>query len=286
MSQITIIIPVLNEEENISELIKGIKTVSSGDDEILVIDDGSEDNTAKIVKELNVRVISHPYNMGNGAAVKTGIRIAKGEILVLLDGDSQHNPADIPRLLEHIDKYDMVVGARTDDSSTSFQRKLANKIYNLFASYVSSFKIEDLTSGFRVVKKEVALKFLYLLPNTFSYPTTITLAFLKSGRGIKYIPIKTRLRKGKSKISPFKDGVKFLLIITKIATLFSPFRIFLPVSLFFFALGAGYYGYTYFNFHRFTNMSALLIMTSIIIFMMGLVSEQIAQLRLDRTENI
>lgn len=284
MKFISIIIPVFNEEENISNLIRDIKANFTSNYEILVIDDGSQDNTVKIAQELGVNIISHPYNIGNGAAIKTGIRNAKGEIVVLMDGDGQHNPADIPRLLEHIDKYDMVVGARTPDSHSSFSRRLANQIYNLFACYVTSFKIEDLTSGFRAIKREVALKFLYLLPNTFSYPATITLAFLKAGRSIKYVPIKIFPRKGKSKIQPINDGIRFLLIITKIATVFSPFRVFLPASIFFFLLGFGYYGYTYFTFRRFTNMSALLITTSILIFMLGLISEQIAQIRLDRTE--
>jgi len=287
MKSISIIIPVFNEEGNILGLIKGIRANFIGKDyEIIVIDDGSTDETAKIAKDEGAGVIRHPYNIGNGAAIKTGIRNAKGEIIVLMDGDGQHDPSNIHNLLEYIDQYDMVVGARIKDSASSFSRRFANKIYNIFASYVTHFKIEDLTSGFRVVKREVALKFLYLLPNTFSYPTTLTLAFLKAGRSIKYVPIKTLKRRGKSKIRPIHDGIRFLLIITKVTTLFSPFRIFLPVSGLLLWVGIGYYGYTYLAFHRFTNMSALLITTSILIFMLGLISEQIAQLRLDRTEDI
>ena len=225
MLKVSIILPTYNEEGNIAGIIRSISETKNRDYEIIVVDDGSTDETAKIAKVEGANVISHPYNIGNGAAIKTGIRNAKGDIVVLMDGDGQHNPADIPRLLEHIDKYDMVVGARTGDSHSSFSRRLANQIYNIFASYVTSFKIDDLTSGFRAIKKEVALKFLYLLPNTFSYPTTITLAFLKAGKSIKYVPIKTLERKGKSKIQPVNDGIRFLLIITKIATIFSPFRI-------------------------------------------------------------
>lgn len=282
-SRISIILPAFNEEINISNSIERIKQLYP-DSEILVIDDGSTDNTAQNAKDAGAKVWSHPYNIGNGAAVKSGIRRATGDWLIMMDADGQHDPADIARLLEKKDEYDMVVGARTRDSQTSKHRDIANWTFNKLASYVSKFKVQDLTSGFRMVKRETALKFTYLLPNTFSYPTTITLAYLRSGRSVKYIPIQTKARKGKSKIKLVRDGIRFLLIITKIATLFSPLRIFLPVSFFFFLTGNCYYVYTYWTEHRFTNMSALLLSTAIIIFMMGLVSEQISHMRYDRTD--
>jgi len=234
--------------------------------------------------EAGASVWPHPYNIGNGAAVKTGLRNASGEWVLMMDADGQHDPGDIARLLEHKDKYDMVVGARTRESDTSKHRDLANYIYNKLASYVCTFQILDLTSGFRLVRKKTALQFLNLLPNTFSYPSTITMAFLRSGHTIKYVPIKTHKRAGKSKIKLFRDGSRFFLIITKIATLYSPLRVFLPVSFFCFIAGFAYYLYTFITTHRFSNMSAVLLTTSIIIFMMGLVSEQITQLRYDHTE--
>ena len=234
--------------------------------------------------DAGANVWPHPYNIGNGAAIKSGLRCARGEWVLMMDADGQHKPEDIARLLEHKDRYDMVVGARTRQSETSAHRDLANWVYNRFASYVTRFKVEDLTSGFRLVRLSVARQFIYLLPNTFSYPSTLTLGYLRSGRTVKYIPIQTKARVGKSKIKLLKDGARFFLIITKIASLFSPFRVFLPISMGFFVTGLCYYAYTFLTQGRFTNMSALLFNTSIIVFMIGLVAEQISQMRYDRVE--
>jgi len=226
-----------------------------------------------------------PYNIGNGAAIKSGIRIAGGDILVFMDGDNQHNPEDIAKLLRFIPDYDMVVGSRPNGAQASLGRAFGNTLYNWFASYVAKFQIPDLTSGLRAVKADIARNLLYLLPNTYSYPTTLTLGVLRTGRSVRYIPINVLMRKtGKSKISIFKDGVRFLMIIIKICTLYSPLRVFLPVSFGLFVLGLFYYLFTYFYWGRFSNMSVLLFTTSIIIFMMGLVSEQICQMRFDLSE--
>jgi glycosyltransferase involved in cell wall biosynthesis len=282
---VTILLPAFNEEQNIGSTIQKIKELYPNI-EVLVVDDGSTDNTLKVAMDAGANVWPHPYNIGNGAAVKTGLRCATGDWVVMMDADGQHDPADIARLLEYKDTFDMVVGARSmsKGSKGSLHRNLANRIYNGLASYVTKFKVKDLTSGFRLVKTETAQRFIYLLPNTFSYPSTITMAYLRSGRSIKYVPIRAAKRKGKSKIKLMRDGTRFLLIITKIATLFSPLRVFLPVSLFFFLCGFGYYIFTYITTHRFSNMSALLFTTSIIIFMMGLISEQITQMRYDKVE--
>ena len=280
---VTIILPAYNEELAIANTIAKIKKLYP-DFEILVIDDGSTDKTMQAAMDSGANVWPHPYNIGNGAAIKSGLRVAKGEWVIMMDADGQHTPEDISRLLDFKDQYDMVVGARSRSSETALHRDFANKIYNWFASYVTSFKIEDLTSGFRLIKSSVARQFIYLLPNTFSYPSTLTMAYLRSGRSVKYVPIETKKRQGKSKIKLVKDGIRFFLIITKIATTFSPLRIFLPVSFFFFLTGALYYLYTYIMSHRFTNMSALLFTTSIIIFLIGLVSEQISQMRYSNTE--
>ncbi len=279
--EVTIVLPAFNEEQSIGATISRIRELHP-DFEILVVDDGSSDNTASEAEKAGARVYAHPYNIGNGAAVKSGLRHARGTWVIMMDADGQHAPEDIARLLEFREQYDMVVGARTRQSDTSLHRDLANAVYNGFASYVTSFKVEDLTSGFRLVRAETARRFLYLLPNTFSYPSTITLAYLRSGRNIKYVPIEARARQGKSKIRLLEDGSRFLLIITKISTLFSPLRIFLPVSIALFLTGLGYYAYTFITYHRFTNMSILLFSASVIVFMMGLISEQIAHLHYTR----
>ncbi len=281
--EVTIVLPACNEEQSIAETIKKIKELHP-DFEVLVIDDGSTDRTMEVAMNAGANVWPHPYNIGNGAAIKSGLRVAAGEWVIMMDADGQHNPEDIARLLEHKDKYDMVVGARTSKSDTSLHRDLANKIYNWFASYVTKFNVQDLTSGFRLVRTSTARQFIYLLPNTFSYPSTLTMAYLRSGRSIKYVPIETKARIGKSKIKLLSDGTRFFLIITKVATLFSPFRVFLPISALLFILALGYCLYTLFALGRFTNMSALLFSSAIIVFMMGLVSEQISQMRYDKVE--
>jgi glycosyltransferase involved in cell wall biosynthesis len=280
--EISIIIPVFNEAETLASLIEKIHALRLARAEIIIVDDGSTDGSAEIALNAGASVIRHPYNIGNGAAVKSGIRGARGKFLLLMDGDGQHKPEDIPKLLAEASSYHMVVGARGKGSKLRFHRYAANLVYNLLATYVTRFKVQDLTSGFRVLSRRDAHRFIDLLPNTFSYPTTLTLAFLRSGYTVKYIPIQSLYRAGQSKISLVTDGVRFLLIITKIATLFSPFRVFLPVSIFFFCAGLANYIHTYVTQGRFTNMSVFMFTTAVIIFMLGLVSEQIALLRMER----
>ena len=283
-TEVSIIIPAHNEAQTIGDLIKAIRSLYP-DFEIIVINDGSTDGTGAVAGDAGAVVYSHPYNIGNGAAIKSGIRIASGEILVFMDGDNQHDPHDIEKLLQYFPEFDMVVGARSKGHQSSWNRAMGNKMFNWLASYVAKFPVQDLTSGFRAIKSDIAHDFLYLLPNTYSYPTTLTLSVLRNGRSLKYIPIRPETRKtGKSKIRIFRDGVKFFMIITKICALYSPLRIFLPVSFLFFLTGLSYYIYTYIIFGRFTNMSALLFTTSIIIFMMGLISEQVTQMRFERSE--
>ena len=283
--EISIIIPVFNEAEKLAEMLHGIRALQLASSEIIVVDDGSTDGSAKIAIETGANVIRHPYNIGNGAAVKSGMRAARGKLLILMDGDGQHNPQDIPRLLAESNDYHMVVGARGKGSKLRFHRYAANLAYNLLASYVTRFRVKDLTSGFRILSRRDGLRFIDLLPNTFSYPTTLTLAFLRSGLTVKYVPIQSLYRSGQSKISLVTDGIRFLLIITKIATLFSPFRVFLPVSMVFFLGGMTNYISTYISEHRFTNMSVFLLTTAVIIFMLGLISEQIALLRMERLQS-
>ena len=280
--KISVIIPAFNETAIIASLVCEIKKLHP-DFEIIVIDDGSTDDTASSAGQAGAIVYRHPYNIGNGAAIKSGIRFASGDILVMMDGDGQHNPQDIKNLIAYIPKFDMVVGARSGSDQASLGRAFGNKIYNWFASYVAKFTIKDLTSGFRAVKANVARNFLYLLPNTYSYPTTLTLGVLRSGMSVKYIPIKIRKReKGKSNIKLTADGLRFFMIITRICTLYSPMRIFLPVSIAMLTAGLINYLYTYIAQNRFTNMSVFLFVAAIIVFMMSLISEQICQMRFER----
>jgi glycosyltransferase involved in cell wall biosynthesis len=283
--KMSVIIPAFNEAQTIGPIVEKIKA-HYPDCEVIVVDDGSTDDTGSVAGRAGAIVHRHPYNIGNGAAVKSGIRAASGEILVLMDGDGQHDPSDIHEMLRHFPAYDMVVGARPFRRQASVGRAFGNTIYNRFSSYVAKFPIQDLTSGFRAVKSDIARQLLYLLPNTYSYPTTLTLGVLRNGRSLKYIPISNRQRSaGKSNIRSFRDGVRFFMIITKICVLYSPLRVFLPVSFVMFLLGLFYYAYTYLAEGRFTNMGAVLLTTAVLVFMMGLVSEQICQMRFDKSED-
>jgi glycosyltransferase involved in cell wall biosynthesis len=281
---VTVVIPACNEARVIGDVIRDVFELRLASVEVLVVDDGSADDTSAAAVAAGARVVRHPYNLGNGAAVKSGLRNARGRRVVLMDGDGQHRAREIPGMLRELERYDMVVGARSFGGQAGMNRFLANKVYNGLASYVTEFRVEDLTSGFRAMRRSAVLPFLSLLPNTFSYPTTITLAFLHSGLTVKYVPIEAAPRVGKSKIRLLDDGLRFFLILTRIATLYAPLRVFLPVSAFFFFSGVGYYLYTYLSEHRFTNFGLFLLTTSIVIFMIGLVSEQISLMRMERME--
>lgn len=274
---VSVIIPARNEADSLRRLLPKVNAVLPTA-EIIVVDDGSTDGTADVAADLGAKVMRHPYNIGNGAAIKTGAKAATGDVLVLLDADGQHNPADIPRLLELVDGYDMVVGARSPGSHAGMPRRLANAIYNRFATYMTGHRIPDLTSGFRAVRAERFREFLHLLPNGFSYPTTSTMAFFRAGYSVGYVPIDAGKRLGRSHIRPLRDGLKFLLIIFKIGTLYTPLKLFLPVCALFFALGSCNYLYTYLAYERFTDMSVLMYTASVLVFLIGLVSEQITQL--------
>lgn len=276
--KVSIVIPAKNEAVNLEKFLPRLKAAAA-DAECIVVDDGSTDATVSVCEHHGVRVVSHPYSKGNGAAIKTGARAATGDVIVFLDGDGQHKPEDIPRLLAELEKgFDMVIGARDKGSQADSFRAIANGIYNWLATAITGHKILDLTSGFRAVKADKFKGFLYLLPNGFSYPTTCSMAFFRAGYSVGYLPIQTEQRLGQSHISLVRDGVRFLLIIFKVGTLYSPLKIFLPAAAGFFLTGFCYYMYTYFTEGRFTNMSAVLFMTSILVFLIGLVSEQVTAL--------
>lgn len=274
----SIVIPAKNESNSLRVILPELVRLYP-DSEILVIDDASEDDTHRICLESGVKTIKHPYNMGNGAAIKTGARNATGEILVFMDADGQHSPGDIQKLVDKLkDGYKMVVGARNHREHASTLRLFGNYIYNRMASFMTGYKISDLTSGFRAVFAEDFRKFIYLLPNGFSYPTTITMAFFRSSLPVCYVPINVKERRGNSHLNIYKDGIRFFIIILKIGALFSPMRLFLPASFVVFITGLSYYLYTYLTIGRFTNMSALLLLSSLVIFLMGILSELVSSL--------
>ena len=275
---LSIILPAKNEAAALSDLLPTLRRAQP-DAEIIVIDDGSSDTTAELCAANGVQIVRQPYSMGNGAAIKRGAREATGDILVFMDADGQHDPALIDRLLHRLDQnFDMVVGARDWAGQAGVGRGIANTLYNWLASRMTNFKVLDLTSGFRAVRAAKFREFLHLLPNGFSYPTTITMAFFRSAYAVAYEPIPVARRVGKSHIRPIHDGIRFLLIIFKIATLYSPLKLFVPASVIFFLLGLGHYFYTFVTAHRLTNMSVLLFSASVIIFLIGLISEQITSL--------
>ncbi|WP_148713945.1 glycosyltransferase family 2 protein [Chitinolyticbacter meiyuanensis] len=275
----SIILPAKNESLGLAKVLPELRQ-RFPDAELIVVDDGSTDNTIEIVSQYVDRLVRHPYSKGNGAAIKSGARVATGDLLVFMDADGQHQPADVARLLAELaDKQlDMVVGARGMASQASLHRGLANVFYNRFASWVAGHRIHDLTSGMRAVRARLFCEFLPLLPNGFSYPTTITMCFFRAGYSVGYLPIVAPPRLGKSHVKIWRDGLRFLLIIFKIGTLFSPLKLFAPIALAFFLTGLGYYGYTYTTVGRFTNMSGLLFSNSVLIFLFGLVAEQITSL--------
>ncbi len=283
----SVIVPVYNEGHVIRALVEQIRDVMDprGDGyEIIIVDDGSTDASAREAEEGGATVITHPYRKGNGAALKTGMRQARGDWFILMDGDRQHDPNDIPTLLDFVPGYDLVVGARPSRSQLPW-RRFANGIYNRFASYVSGFRIPDLTSGYRIVRADVARSFLYLIPNTFSGPATMTIASIKSGFSVHFVPITPSPRAGgKSKINIVSDGTRFFVILFKIATLFSPLKIFLPLSLLLLLGGIGYTVYTLVAYSDFRNMSVVIFVFAVAVFVLGLISEQISQLRFQRMD--
>ena len=280
-SHTSVIVPAFNEGLSVRQLISDLQNVARWQ-EILVVDDGSTDDTAQQASAAGARVLRHPYNKGNGAAVKTGIRNASGLFVLIVDGDGQHQPADAVRLVNYLNEYELVVGARSTETQATASRRLGNSLLNTLASYLTNRPIPDLTSGFRAARRDCLLEFLHLIPNGFSTPTTTTLAFLKAGYSVRFVPIDAASRKGVSKIRLGSDGAKFVLILLKLITIFSPLRIFVPVSLATFTLGAAYAVWTVATQSHVTNSSVLLILLSVIMFLIGLVSEQVASLRFER----
>lgn len=287
VGRLSVVIPAKNEAANLPGLLAELRDVLAAtpglSTEVLVIDDGSTDQTGALATELGAQVVRHPESLGNGAAVKRGIREARGDWILLLDGDGQHPPADIPAMMKLAEGHDMVVGSRQGRGGSA-HRNFANRVYNRLASYVTNRRIPDLTSGFRLIRADVAKSYAYLLPNTFSYPTTITLAMLRGGYAVGFHPIQVRSRLGKSHIHVIRDGTRFFMIILRIATFFAPLRVFGPLALLFAMLGIGWYLYTYFTASRFTNMAVLLLSQATVVFGLGLISEQIAALRMERSQ--
>lgn len=277
---VSVVIPAYNEAAVIGEVVAALRA-AAGWSEVIVVDDGSEDDTARAAEAAGARVIRHPYNKGNGAAVKSGIRAAHGEWVLIADGDGQHGPDDVRRIAERLGPYDLVVGARGTAHQAGTRRRLGNAALNRLASYLTERPIPDLTSGLRAARREHLLEFLHLLPNGFSTPTTTTLAFIKAGYNVHFEPVHVRPRVGASKIRLTRDGARFFLILIKVITIFSPLRVFLPLSLASFGVGMAYGLWTVAHQSRIPNGAVLLLMFSVIVFLVGLVSEQIASLRFE-----
>ena len=276
----SIVIPAFNEADSIAGVVAELRAAAPWH-EIVVVDDGSSDETGAQAVTAGARVVRHPYNKGNGAAIKAGIRQATGRFILILDADGQHPPSEAVRLTSHLDTYDLVVGARSSQTQASAARRIGNAVLNWIASYLTERRIPDLTSGFRAARRECLVEFLHLLPNGFSTPTTTTLAFMKAGYSVRFEPIEAAQRRGSSKIRLGSDGVRFFLILLKVITIFSPLRIFLPVSAAAFIVGAAYAVWTIVTQSHVTNSSVLLIVLSVVIFLVGLVSEQISSLRFE-----
>jgi len=276
----SVVIPAFNEAASIGSLVTNLRAAGHWH-EVLVIDDGSTDETATRAAAAGARVVHHPYNKGNGAAVKSGIRRATGTFVLIVDADGQHPAADATRLVADLDAYDLVVGARMSHTQAGAARRAGNAFLNWIASYLTEQPIPDLTSGFRAARRECLLEFLHLLPNGFSTPTTTTLAFMKAGYSVRFVPIEAGRRQGESKIRLGADGVGFLLILLKLITIFSPLRIFLPISAASFLVGAGYALWTIVTQSHVTNSSVLLILFSVVVLFVGLISEQISSLRFE-----
>jgi glycosyltransferase involved in cell wall biosynthesis len=283
--KVTVVLPAKNEEEGLRRTLPALRTLLP-EAEVIVVDDGSTDRTPEVAISHGAKVLSSPYSMGNGAAIKRGARAASGEVIVFMDADGQHDPELIHKLLEKLaEGYDMVVGARDANGQANLHRGAANAFYNKLASWMTGMRIADLTSGFRAVRADRFREFLHLLPNGFSYPTTSTMAFFRSAYPVAYVSVPVAKRVGNgSHIRPLRDGIRFLLIIFKIATLYSPLKLFAPLGMGFGLLGMGYYAYTLVTEHRFTNMSMLLLSAAVIIFLIGLISEQITSLTYRRVE--
>jgi glycosyltransferase involved in cell wall biosynthesis len=283
-----VVLPVFNEADTITSLVRSLVAAMKQTGivwEVVMVDDGSDDRTIDSLKALikahpeQVRVVRHPHNRGNGAALRSGIRVARGEVVITMDADGQHDPSDIPSLLRHMPPNDLVIGERKSSYAGPWQRKFANRFYNLFASYLSQREVRDLTSGFRAMRREAVLHFLPLFPEGFSAPTTTTLSFLKAGYNVAFVPVDVGPRAGgESKIRPWRDGVRFISLILRMIMLYDPLRIFLPIGAGMFALGVLAWAAGIWNAERlvFPNSAIFLFSSALMTWLLGLVSEQVS----------
>lgn len=286
MVSTSVIIPAYNEEAVIASILDQL-LIMDEIDEIIVVDDGSSDGTVDVVMtyaDKGVILQQHPYNIGNGAAVKTGVRRANGEIIILMDADGQHPPSEIPRMLAYLDRYEMVVGARSQGTVSAWYRDIANRVFNFYASYLVGYSIPDLTSGFRVIRTDKIRSFLYLFPNGFSYPTTITISMFRAGFPVKYHPFASPARVGKSKVKIFRDGFRFLLILTRLAVFFVPLKVFLPLSAFLFFPSFIYTVLRLVTINRFSGFGGLMMILGALVLLLGLIAEQISMVRYMNTD--
>ncbi|MDZ7859562.1 MAG: glycosyltransferase family 2 protein [Candidatus Krumholzibacteriota bacterium] len=279
--KISIVIPAYNEEDGLVRALGGLMPMATDKGwEVIVVNDGSSDRTADVVLQHEAKLVSHPYNKGYGASLKTGIRNAAGQIIVIMDSDGQHDAADIEKLLIHMENYEMVVGARSKDVLI---RAPGKKLLSIVANFLTGIKIPDLNSGFRAFYKDTVKSFMHFCPNGFSFSTTITLAFLREGFGVKYIPIEAEARVGRtSSVKFFRDGYKAFLLIIRVIVLFNPLKVFVPASLGLFFLGVLFTLYGIIAFGRAPNTGILIILSSVILFFMGILADQVSSIRRER----
>ena len=285
---VTIVIAAFNEGMTIGGVVERTRAVCP-DAEILVVDDASSDDTADQAEAAGARVIRRPYNLGQGAGIKTGVRAATGDVVVLLDGDGQHDPADIPRLLEPIGAYDLVIGQRDRAGQQNTVRWLGNSALNRLGSYLVGIQMRDLTSGFRAMRRNVMLDVLHLLPNQYSWSTTSALAFAKAGFHVCFEPIVVRRREtGKSSQKLMRNGIRFLLIMLRVSTLFSPLRIFFPMFVLLQLLALVGYIWSVAAGSPKLHLppsTVMFFLGGLLVFAFGLISEQIAHLRFRSPES-
>ena len=276
----SIIIPLFNEENSIIRVISNLDNYlkpKGYNYEIIVVNDASSDKSGELVKNANgIKLINQPYNKGYGAAIKTGVRNAQYDWVLFFDSDGQHKPEDIEKFLAGTDNFDMVVGERVNYQG-SIIRKIGKKFLKIVANYLTQQDIPDLNCGLRLVKKEYFLRFIHLLPNSFSLTTTITLAFFREGLNIKYIPINVAVREGKSSLK-IKDGLKTFLGILRTIIFFSPLRVFFPASLIFLIGTLVSLGFNLKQMNL-SDTTVLLFVSSLLIFFFGLIADQLAAIR-------
>jgi glycosyltransferase involved in cell wall biosynthesis len=282
-SNISIIIPAFNEEEVIGSVVQSIHSAFP-DSEIIVVNDGSTDNTAAELSKSGVIILNHDLNRGYGASLKTGARAARRDYVLFCDGDGQHSVEDVRRLMNECDGYDLVVGARKSDSHRPFLRRPGKFVMRKYSEFLAGTKIPDLNSGLRIFKRDTLMRYLHLMPDGFSFSTTSTFTMIKSNRKYKYIPITVQKRIGKSSVRQLKHGPQALMLMLRLAVLFEPLKLFLWIAGILFILSLASLAIDMCSAGGFSDTTVILSIATIIIFMSGLLCDQVSAMRREKHE--